>query len=234
MIRTRFNKIGYLKYLSHLDLVRLFTRSFSMADLPVKYTEGFNPHPRFSIGNPLPLGTESEAEYMDIDFDIDISAEEVKVRLNSVLPEGIKIIDASESFDSSSLSSSVSWSLYEMRLKISGMKPENEDIMIEKLKSWEDKKEVYIDKRKKKGKGKTFVKVDIVPLIREIEFRGFDEEGFFVIDAILKTGEGGNLRPAELISAIERDIELGIDVELTQIKRIEAFVEDNGELRKPI
>ena len=84
-MRVKFIKTGYLKYLSHLDLVRLFIRAFSRANIPVKFSEGFNPHPKFSIGNPLPLGTESLAEYMDIELIEDMDPKEFMQKLNPIL-----------------------------------------------------------------------------------------------------------------------------------------------------
>ena len=58
--RLQFSKEGETKYVSHLDLVRLFTRAFKRAELPLAYSEGFNPHPKMSIGLPLSVGVTSE------------------------------------------------------------------------------------------------------------------------------------------------------------------------------
>ncbi|MBQ5742660.1 MAG: DUF2344 domain-containing protein, partial [Clostridia bacterium] len=42
--------------MSHLDLMRCMTRALSRAEIPVKFTEGFNPHPYLVFAAPLALG----------------------------------------------------------------------------------------------------------------------------------------------------------------------------------
>ena len=60
--------MNYLKYISHLDLMRLFERTFNRIDAPIEYSQGFNPKPKISIASPLSLGIESEEEWMDIEL----------------------------------------------------------------------------------------------------------------------------------------------------------------------
>lgn len=86
-----FFKKGDMRFISHLDLMRLFQRAFRRADLGVVVTKGFNPHPKFSIGRALKLGLESEAEEAVLYLQKAIAPEEFRERLNNQLPEGIKI-----------------------------------------------------------------------------------------------------------------------------------------------
>lgn len=91
-IRLRFSKTGRAKYISHLDINRAFSRAFARANINLWFTEGFNPHPYMSFSLPLSLGVESMCENVDIRLlDDDISNEEIKIKMNSVLPEGINI-----------------------------------------------------------------------------------------------------------------------------------------------
>ncbi len=82
-----------MKYISHLDLMRLFTRALRRADLPLKITEGFSPHPKFSIKRALKLGVESDNEEATILLTQPITPEEFKERLQVELPEGITILE---------------------------------------------------------------------------------------------------------------------------------------------
>ena len=66
--RLKFSKTGMGKYISHLDLLRAFTRAITRAELPVRYTQGFNPHQIITFSLPLPIGVTSETEFVDIDF----------------------------------------------------------------------------------------------------------------------------------------------------------------------
>jgi len=89
-----FSKTGLMKYISHLDLMRLLTRAMRRADFPLKFTEGFSPHPKLSIKRALKLGLESEFEEASILLKEDIEPENFINKLQKQLPEGIKIKDA--------------------------------------------------------------------------------------------------------------------------------------------
>lgn len=80
-----------MKYISHLDLMRLFMRALRRADLPLKISEGFNPHPKFSIKRALKLGVESENEEASIVLTETVAPLDFKARLQEQLPEGIEI-----------------------------------------------------------------------------------------------------------------------------------------------
>ena len=61
-VRIWFKKMGMSRYVSHLDLMRAMTRAIRRANLPLWYTEGFNPHPYMTFALPLSLGMESLCE----------------------------------------------------------------------------------------------------------------------------------------------------------------------------
>jgi radical SAM-linked protein len=89
-----FSKKGKLKFISHLDLMRLFTRAMRRGQIPVKITEGFNPHPKFSIKNALKLGLESENEEASIVIKELMAPELFIEKLNCQLPDGIRVKSA--------------------------------------------------------------------------------------------------------------------------------------------
>ena len=80
-----------MRYISHLDLMRLFMRALRRADLPLKITQGFNPHPKLSIKRALKLGVESDNEEATVVLNDLVEPEEFKERLQKQLPEGIQI-----------------------------------------------------------------------------------------------------------------------------------------------
>jgi radical SAM-linked protein len=86
-----FAKKDRMKYISHLDLMRLFMRAMRRADLPLKMTEGFSPHPKLSMKRALKLGLESENEEATVVLKEIIQPQEFKQRLQEQLPEGITI-----------------------------------------------------------------------------------------------------------------------------------------------
>jgi radical SAM-linked protein len=93
-ITFTFSKLGRMIYISHLDLMRLFTRAMRRAELPLKMTEGFSPHPKFSIHKALKLGVASPNELATIALKGWVSPEDFKEKLKKQLPEGIEIINA--------------------------------------------------------------------------------------------------------------------------------------------
>ena len=95
-VRLRFRKIGAMRFLSHLEMINLFSRAVARARIPIRFSQGFHPHPRFSFATALSVGVESWAEYMDMEIDTGYGADRVKESLNSVLPEGMKILESRE------------------------------------------------------------------------------------------------------------------------------------------
>ncbi len=89
--RLLFTKTGRARYISHLDLMRTFQRAFSRAKIPIKHTEGFNPHPFVSIALPLSVGFSSQCEILEFGLLEGTSYEEVPERLTAAMPEGIII-----------------------------------------------------------------------------------------------------------------------------------------------
>jgi radical SAM family uncharacterized protein/radical SAM-linked protein len=94
-LRIRFSKTGQIRYLSHLELINLFTRAVQRAGVPILYSQGFHPHPRFSFATATSVGIESQAEYIDL-FVGAISAEDALQKLNKVLPDGMSILESVE------------------------------------------------------------------------------------------------------------------------------------------
>ena len=82
-----------MKYISHLDLLRLFQRACRRADLPLVFTEGFNPRPRIKIEPALKLGLESNDLRVEMILSGEVSPKDVEERLASELPDGVEIIE---------------------------------------------------------------------------------------------------------------------------------------------
>jgi len=88
-----------MRYISHLDLMRLFTRAMRRAELPLKMSEGFSPHPKLSLKRALKLGVESEHEEASILLRFPVTPEDFKNRLQKKLPEGISLKDVQGNFN---------------------------------------------------------------------------------------------------------------------------------------
>ena len=82
-----------IKYVSHLDFVRVFGRAFRRAELPIAYSEGFNPHPLLTFALPLSVGYTSECELMEFVMEKEMETEEIKEKLQKAMPIGIEITE---------------------------------------------------------------------------------------------------------------------------------------------
>jgi radical SAM-linked protein len=91
-LRIRFCRGEEVKFISHLDIMRLWQRAINRAGVPLAYSEGFNPHPRMSLAAPLALGITSEAELMDVVLAKWVSPHSFTAAMSYQLPPGIEIL----------------------------------------------------------------------------------------------------------------------------------------------
>ena len=93
-LRVKFKKVGSLQYISHLDLVRTMMKIVTRAELPLWYTEGYNPKPKMVFAAPLSIGTESVAEFMDIRLSEKVDTKWAVNALNANLTDELVVTDA--------------------------------------------------------------------------------------------------------------------------------------------
>lgn len=89
--RVEYEKGPAIRYLSHLDMIRLWERMLRRSKLPLRLTQGFNPHLKISLGTVLPVGLWGKREYLDMELEEDINQGELYPRLKEVAPPGLKV-----------------------------------------------------------------------------------------------------------------------------------------------
>ena len=138
-LRVYYTRKGDLKFISHLNTIDLLQRTIFSTDYKVAFSEGFNPHPIMSFGNPLPLGVSSDFEVFDVEFVDKVEIENFINQANSYLPEEVKIFDAFEIPSNSSISKAFTHNLYEFRIftdiKIDEIKIDTSDLLIKRKKT---------------------------------------------------------------------------------------------------
>lgn len=162
IIRFEFTKKDGLKYISHLDLQRAIARIIKRSHIPIRYTQGFNPHPKMVFALTLSVGCESECEMMDVYMEIDESRpnvplytpEEFKEAILPNLPKGLDFIRA---YYPESKFSDIKSADYEVYMELS------EDTNIsEKIRSALENPTVVTKKSKAGDK-----EIDITPMIKK-------------------------------------------------------------------
>ncbi len=93
-VAIRFAIRGDLRFISHHDTMRLFARALARSRLPLKYSEGFNPHLRMSLPLPRSVGMASDADLLVIDLQETMDPDDVRDRLAREMPDGLSLIDA--------------------------------------------------------------------------------------------------------------------------------------------
>lgn len=195
MSRLLFSKTGRAKYISHLDLMRTFQRAFQRADLTIKHTEGFNPHPFISILLPLSTGFSSECEILEFQLLDSIALDEVPARLNAVLPEGIEVSSCYEEGRKAKEMTYVDYRLtmeYENAVPTDAVAAWNEMLSRESLD--------VVKKSKKAKSGETIV--DVVKLVKSFSVTA--DDACVVLDARISAQNPG-LNPQLLLTAFNRE-----------------------------
>ncbi|MFC2034817.1 TIGR03936 family radical SAM-associated protein [Chloroflexota bacterium] len=117
-LRIRFCRGQEIKFISHLDIMRLWGRAFRRAQISLAYSVGFNPHPRMSLAAPLPVGVTSDAELMDVFVAELVSPHWFATAVSRQLPLGIKILGVYQiALTTSSLQSQVRYVEYRVEVE---------------------------------------------------------------------------------------------------------------------
>ncbi len=212
-VRLWYKKDGLAIYTSHLDMNRCFTRAVRRAEIPLWYTEGFNPHPYMTFLMPLPLGQVGMREPLDIRIEGEITFGEIKKRLNAVMPEGLEIVDVTKP-----------------ECKPNAIDAAEYEIVAEFLSDEQAEKfaadsaaligggELNAEKRSKRG----IKTVNLCEMIRSFSAKSEGKE--VVINTILAAGNTVNLNADLLLNALQT--QLGAEAETVIIVRTKLLQQD--------
>jgi radical SAM-linked protein len=192
-LRVRFKRGEEIKYISHLDIIRLWQRSFRRAGIALAYSEGFNPHPRLALASPLALGVTSEAELMDIYLEHPMSAASFTTAVAGCLPPGLEIMQA---VAVAPLLPSMQSQLRQAEYRVRAAVPAGFDIqaavttlMQKESLPWQHQRDTGI---------KSY---DLRKLVEEIRLCG-EGEGEAVVDMRLRCDSAGSGRPEQVLKAL--------------------------------
>ncbi|MGL4361977.1 MAG: TIGR03936 family radical SAM-associated protein [Cellulosilyticaceae bacterium] len=195
-IRMKFTKCDQVQFVGHLDTVRLFQRAIKVANIPIAYSQGFNPHSLVYFALPLSVGVSSMSEYMDIVTQCDVDIEDVAKTLNDVLPRGVRIVEAFQvETTTPTLMSLVTEADYEITFP-------KEKLTDEVVKQINDRLESEELVTLKKGKKNTR-EVDIKPMIKKYAWGQGAEKN--ILNVRIAAGSTENLSPDLLIKVLSDD-----------------------------
>lgn len=229
IIRVKFRRGDEVKFISHLDLMKVFERAIRRARLPIAYSQGFNPHPGMVFGLPLGVGVTSEAEYGDFEItDDEMSAQEFADRLNLQLPKGVEVLAAKKKASKQNIMATIAASEY---IVIVGTPVEcNQKTLKVSIDKYLSQKEIVVKKRTKNGVKDT----DIRDMIFDLNFELQPCGDFNIIrfTALVSAGSKANLKPDLLIESLCGY--LGFEYEIDRIHRTKLFVRSQDQLLDPM
>lgn len=190
-LRLLFSKTGRAVYISHLDLMRTMQRAFLRAELPLKYSEGFNPHAQISMLLPLSLGHASVCELMDFRVYADCDLAAMPEKLNDALPEGIRV---ERVWEPERKGRDLKWLRVKCELEYD---TRDSAAMAAGITAFFRQESIVIRRKTKRGEGES----DIRPAIRELHAAA--GEGCVILDAIVSAQEP-TLNPEHLVSALRQ------------------------------
>jgi radical SAM family uncharacterized protein/radical SAM-linked protein len=219
-VRTVFERTGDVRFLGHLEMVRLFERACRRARVPLAFTGGYSPKPRINFALSLPTATEALAEWLDLELNVAMAPEDLQEQVNRQLPEGVRILAAWKTpVDGAALNGRV------RSMEYAAVLPEPVDDLVEKVSRFVRQDTIEV-KRVRKGKERT---VDLKKFILSMEAVDNSSLKF----SLALRGEAGSARPAEVLGALlgleESDIQT---VRLTRT-RLSFAIEETGSGNRP-
>lgn len=220
-LRIKYTKLGSLRFIGHLDIMRFFQKAIRRAKLDVSYSKGFSPHQMISFAAPMPLGMTSEGEYFDGEFESVTTTEDMMARLNATMPPEIQVLDIIELPDNAKPSMAIvtasDYYIYKNE------ECENDAIpqLLQALPAFAEKDKVEIVKKTKSKEELT----DIRPLIYEIkEYK----DGVYML---LASGSKDNLKPELVVEAMCNEAGVPFNRYDYRIHRLETYMGEKEELQ---
>lgn len=197
-VRVWFKKMGMSRYVSHLDLMRAMTRAVRRAEVPLWYTEGFNPHPYITFALPLSLGMESLCESMDMRIEGESTNEDIFNMLVGSMPPGIEIVSVENPFNDPK---EISFGEFDIFFDCEG-KADKLLRLIEEMLSGD---ELIVQKLGKKGRHKVMKDINLIEFIKEYKLGSLENR--VKLSLVLPAGSTTNINPSLLADEIQKRAE---------------------------
>ncbi len=158
-VRVWFKKMGMSRYVSHLDLMRAMTRSVRRANVPLWYTEGYNPHPYLTFALPLSLGMESLYESMDMRIEGESTNSEIFDLLKGAMPPGIEIVSVEDPVDDPK---TIAYGEFDLLFDC-----EDTKVLTALIENLLSKDELIVQKLGKQGRKKVLKDINLLEFLKE-------------------------------------------------------------------
>ena len=209
-LRMQITKDRDIRFISHLEYVRTIERAIRRAKLPAAYSEGFNPHLKFSLASALGVGVVSYTEFVEIELAEPVEIEAAARALDKALPRGIRVLAADAvANNTAALMAEAAGASYVVTL------PCDKDIT-EVVANYNDAVELLFKKAAPKRKEK-FKEIDVKFYIPELAVELKDGKTIFSFEC--KITPTGSMKAVDLLNALNEAYGLELPVEMADIER---------------
>ena len=190
----KFSKQGKIRFISHLDLLRVFQRTFRRSGLNLAYSNGFNPHAKIGFAMPLSLGFESRGEYLEFETELDYDPEDTVKRLNEAAPPGIQALNCRKLKETGKTAAAAALQYAEYTAEYRGEKQEVREILSKAVGPFLSQESIvsvkYSKKKKKNVESEIRTNIHSLSVINEMKF---------ILTMMLGAGNTGSLNPQVLM-----------------------------------
>lgn len=210
-VRIKFSKEGPVRFIGHLDIMRYFQKAIRRAGIDIAYSTGFSPHQIMSFASPLSVGYESCGEYFDVELNSITDTEDIKMRLNQTMAEGIQILQVAVLDETEgNAMASVAAADYLISFRDSVSLP---DDWKEKLTAFCEKDKIPVIKKTKKGERE----IDLKETIYQLEIR--EDQVYMLLDA----GSGSNMKPGFVLETFCTAENISLPEYPFSVRRLETY-----------
>ncbi len=213
-LRMQITKEKDIRFISHLEYIRTIERSIRRARIPAAYSEGFNPHMKFSLASALGVGVVSYTEFVEIELSEPMEVQAAAAALSKALPRGIKVL-AADAVDThhAALMAQAAGASYRVTVPYTGE-------VAAAVEAFNAAEQLLFKKAAPKRKEK-FKEIDVKFYISQLASHRQDGEVIFTFDC--KITPGGSMKAVDLLNALNEHYALQLPVEKADIERLSLY-----------
>ena len=213
-LRLQITKDKDIRFISHLEYVRTLGRAIRRSKVPAAYSEGFNPHLKYSLASALGVGVVSYTEFVEIEMAEEVDAKEAALKLAKALPRGIRVL-AADCVENNTPALMAVAAGAEYRVTI----PYEGDLR-NAVHTYNSAQNLSFKKAAPKTK-EGFKEIDVKFYIPKISFKQFDGKTEF--NFTCKITPQGSMKAVDLLNALNENYSLYLPVEMADVERMKLF-----------
>lgn len=215
-LRMQITKDKEIRFISHLEYIRTIERAIRRAKLPAAYSEGFNPHMKFSLASALGVGVVSYTEFVEIELTEPAEVSDAAMALSRALPRGIRVLAADAAASgSAALMAQAAGAGYRVTLPY-----DDAEKLAAAVQAFNGRESLLYKKAAPKLKAK-FKEIDVKFYIPQISAEVKD--GAAVLSFDCRITPNGSMKAVDLLNALNQEYPLALPVALADIERLNLY-----------